>query len=154
VQRLVAIDPGLRPGAVELEWGTGRVLRASHRLERWVFETPWTIAATESQWYFRGAKADVNDLLSLAFRAGFTLACIPAERSLRIPVKAWRESNATKQQVQGRIAKTLTPAERALFRDIPKGRHGDVLDAIGIGRAAIRLAPSTTEYDFSLPIGK
>jgi hypothetical protein len=170
MKRLVAIDPGLKPGAVELEWGTGRVLQASHRLERWVFETPWTIAATEGQWYFGDEKAktytdnkgrkrvrtvDVNDLLSLAFRAGFTLACIPAERSLRLPPRVWRqESKLSKEQMQQGIAKTLTVGERRLFRDIPKSCHSDVLDAIGIGRAALRLAPTTREYDYSLPIQK
>jgi hypothetical protein len=151
-------DPGLKPGYVELG-ARGEVLRASHRLEAWVLETPWDVFATEGQWYFgeRGAergRVNVNDLLVLAFRAGFTLACIPAERSLRIPPKEWRSDiggpQLTKAQVQKKIATSLTDAERQLFSTIPRTRHGDVLDAIGIARCARRVAPLTTKFDWTL----
>lgn len=159
--RLVAVDPGLKPGCVEIDWETGAVLRASHRLEDWVFTTEWAIAAIEGQWYFGGKRGgarvgtgpDVNDLLTLAFRAGFTLACIPAARSLRIPPKVWREpwGNLTKEQVQKKIANNLTAAERRIIVDhVPAARHGDVLDAIGIGRGAIRVAMTTKKYDWKL----
>jgi hypothetical protein len=156
--RLVAVDPGLKPGCVELDGLTGEVLRASHKLPEWLWSTPWDIAVTEGQWYFGGKRGggragpDVNDLLTLAFRAGFTLACIPAARSLRIPPKVWREpwGNLTKEQVQKKIAKELTAPERRAFIEIPGARHGDVLDAIGIGRAALRVAPTTKKYDWKL----
>jgi len=167
--RIGAIDPGLRPGAVELDWDTGLVVRASHTLvgtaAAWIWETPWDIFATEGQWYFGkgrrqpgrhgrpGDVVDVNHLLTLAFRAGFTLACVPAARSLRIPPKIWRApyGNLSKEQVQKKIANDLTAAERAVIvNGVPPSRHGDVLDAIGIARAARRLAPTTTEYDWKL----
>lgn len=158
-----AIDPGLRPGAVQIDATTGALLRASHRIEPWVLETPWDLFAVEGQWYYgrrrgteRGAGGapdpDVNDLLKLAFRAGFTLACVPAARSLRIPPKVWRGpyGNLSKTQVQQKIANNLTAAERRVFIDIPAARHGDVLDAIGIARGALRVAPTTTEFDWTL----
>jgi hypothetical protein len=44
--RVGVVDPGLKPGVIELD-GAGRVLRASHKLEDWIFSTPWDIAATE-----------------------------------------------------------------------------------------------------------
>jgi Holliday junction resolvasome RuvABC endonuclease subunit len=151
--RVVAVDPGLKPGCVELDGTTGAVLRASHKLPEWLWTTPWDIAATEAQWY-HGGPANVNDLLSLAFRAGFTLACIPAARSLRIPPKVWRAACGygpalTKEQVQKKIANNLTAQERVLFQSIPGARHGDVLDAIGIGRAALLVAP-TKKWDWKL----
>lgn len=152
--RVGAIDPGLRPGVVELD-GAGRVLRASHKLEDWIFCTPWDIAATEGQWHHVGGKAPVAALLTLAFRAGFTLACMSADRHLRIPPKLWRADwrglGLTKEQVQKKIAKSLTPEERRIIvTGVPKARHGDVLDAIGIGRCAIKVATRTTKWDWKL----
>jgi hypothetical protein len=162
---LLAVDPGLKPGCVELEWGTGRVLRVTHKLAVAIAWRPhWDIAVTEGQWYFgappgngkrtgraRTGAPDVNDLLSLAFRAGFTLASIPATRRLRLKPQVWRgNSNAAKAQVQARIARELTTDEKKLFADVLESRHGDVLDAIGIGRAAVVLAPTTTEYDWEI----
>ncbi len=116
---------------------------------------PWPLVVTELQWYFEPPagkrRKDINSILKLAFRAGFTLASFPAQRRMALAPRVWRgASNATKEQVQARIARELTPTERALFQDIPKSRHGDVLDAIGIGRAALRLAPITTEHDYDL----
>jgi hypothetical protein len=147
---LIAIDPGLKPGVVELD-ANGIVVRASHRIEPWALVSDWPVAVTEGQWMFRGSDVDPNDLFKLAFRAGFTLASVPAVRRMCLPPKVWRGATAAnKQQVQNRILRTLSPTESALFKDIPKSRHGDVLDAIGIGRAALRLAPTTTEYDWSL----
>ncbi len=158
----LAIDPGLKPGCVELDVN-GTVVRASHKLEPWATcptmawdgGEKWPLVATEGQWMFRHSKSDnldPNDLLTLAFRAGFTLASIPAIRRMRIPPSVWRGgSSVNKQVMQNRILRTLSPTERELFKDIPKGRHGDVLDAIGIGRAAQRLAQkANTEYDYSL----
>lgn len=161
--RIGAIDPGLRPGAVELDWATGTVVRATHQLHgaagEWIWTTPWDIFATESQWYYgaRGPernKVDVNDLLTLAFRAGFTLACVPAARSLRIPPKVWRApyGNLNKEQVQKKIADNLTAAERHIIvSNVPAARHGDVLDAIGIARCARLVAMTTTTYDWKPP---
>lgn len=176
---ILAVDPGLKPGVAEFEiddapgphCGVVRLMRVSHKLEPWVFSAPpWDLLVTELQWYFgprknRGAAAkltgipmldrsqddvDVNSVLKLAFRAGATMMGIPAVRRMALKPQVWRGTNATKEQVQARIARDLTPAERALFAAVPKSRHGDILDAVGIGRAAIRLAPTTTEYDFSL----
>jgi hypothetical protein len=156
---ILSVDPGLKPGIVLLD-SAGKLLRASHKLEPWVilpswddmqpWEHEWPAVCTEGQWMYHGSKVDPNDLFTLAFRAGFTLASIPATRRLRIPVKVWRGTNATKEQVQARILRTLSPEERECFRAIPKSRHGDVLDAIGIGRAALRLAPTTQAYDWIL----
>lgn len=161
---LIAIDPGAKPGAVELEWGTGRVLRATASLLVALTWRPhWDIAVTERQWYFgvppgngrrTGAAAgrrgvDVNDILTLAFRAGWQLRSIPADRYMALKPQVWRgATNAAKEQVQARIARELTADEKKLFADITGSRHGDVLDSIGIGRAAMILAPTTSEYDW------
>lgn len=146
----LAIDPGLKPGCVVLDTD-GLVVRASHKLDEDLISDEWEIVATEGQW-LHGRDVDAHAIITLAFRAGFTLASIPAERRMRIPPKVWRGStNASKQVVQNRILRTLSPAERALFSAIPKGRHGDVLDAIGIGRAAQRLAEEGNDsYDYTL----
>lgn len=164
---VVAIDPGLRPGAVWLQ--DGAVIRIAARLTgpgtEWIWSTPWDIAATELQWIFpkrpepkrpgprRAARP--QDILRLAFRAGFTLACVPAARSLAILPQDWRRAigfgdGLTKEQVQKKIAADLTAAQRQLFSEVAPGRHGDVLDAIGIGRAAVILAPTTTKHDWIL----
>lgn len=127
----------------------------------WIWNTEWDIAATELQWYFGDERrrapqdkrrVDVNDILKLAFRAGFTLACIPAARSLALLPQEWRAAcgygaGLTKEQVQKKIAKDLTARERQLFSDLSPSRHGDALDAIGIARAALLLAPTTTKHD-------
>jgi hypothetical protein len=158
---LIACDPGLKPGWVELDGATGRVVRASHKREEWVdgVGTPWDIAVTELQWHHERpagpkgkAPPPITALLTLAFRAGFTLASIPAWRRMALPPAVWRGvgNNASKEQVQARIARDLTPAERKLFADIPKARHGDVLDSIGIGRAALALATTTTKHDWKI----
>lgn len=156
---ILAVDPGLRPGVAQFEIDEGpgphhgvvRLVRVSHKLEPWVFAAPpWDLLVTELQWMFPGGKAAAQSLLSLAFRAGATMMGIPAVRRMALKPQVWRGTNATKEQVQARIAASLPPAERALFAAVPKSRHGDVLDAVGIGRAAIRLAPTTREYDFSL----
>lgn len=161
--RLVAVDPGTKPGVVELD-GSGAVVRASHRLEDWLWSTEWDVAVTELQWFFGNNKrtvnrrgqtgtrdVNVNDLFKLAFRAGFTLACIPAGRSLALSPQVWRApyGNLSKEQVQKKIATQLTAAEKRVFIQIPASRHGDVLDAIGIGRAALRIL-HTTKYDYKL----
>lgn len=161
--RLVAVDPGLKPGAVELCGTTGQILRVCTTLRGpaadWIWNTEWDIAATELQWIYpqrRGAgarrAARPEDILKLAFRAGFTLACIPAARSLALLPQEWRAAcgygaGLTKEQVQKKIAKDLTARERQLFSDLSPSRHGDVLDAIGIARAALLLAPTTTKHD-------
>lgn len=171
--RVVAVDPGKKPGAVELDGITGAVLRVAATVDPkrapWIY-TGADLAATERQWFFgndrqkrrvgpggRVAKrnVDVNDLLKLAFRAGFGLACIPAARSLAILPQDWRAAlgygaGLSKEQVQKKIADNLTAPERVLFQEIPAGKHGDVLDAIGIGRAAIILAATTTDHDWTL----
>jgi hypothetical protein len=175
--RVVAVDPGTKPGAVQLDGATGAVLRVAAtthpKRAPWIYETGWDIAATELQWFFgnrgarrtpaagaaRGARArtvDVNDLLRLAFRAGFVLACIPAARSLAILPQDWRialgyGSGLSKEQVQKKIADNLTAPERqVIVESVPASRHGDVLDAIGIGRAAIELAKATTKHDWTI----
>lgn len=159
---ILAIDPGLKPGAVVLN-DAGTVIRASHRLH----DIPgwrqyllgggveWPVVATEGQWYFgkrkqerggRGSGApDVNDLLKLAFRAGYTLRDIPAVRRLRIPPQVWRGGTTVdKATMQRRILTTLSLAEKRLFATIPENRHGDCIDAIGIGRCAVTLGSDTT----------
>lgn len=168
--RVVALDPGLRPGIVELDGATGRVVRVAATIRTaapWLWSTEWDLAATERQWFFEkrarpqrapGARGtvDPNNILSLAFRAGFALACIPAERSLSLKPQDWRAAlgfgaGLTKEQVQKKIAKDLTAPERQVIVDnVAPGRHGDVLDAIGIGRAAILLAPTTTTHDWNV----
>jgi hypothetical protein len=162
---ILAIDPGTKPGACVVD-STGVVVRASHRLEdiddwhRQLLGTGqmWPLVAAEGQWYYGPQRkaasgqerhVDVNDLLKLAFRAGWQLRSVPALRHLRIPPQVWRgASSANKLQMQKRILRDLTPAERELFRGIPEARHGDVLDAVGIGKCALKLAATTREYDY------
>jgi hypothetical protein len=162
---ILAIDPGTRPGACVVD-STGVVIRASHDLtdiNQWQAEVLWTrttgtpdwpVVAIEGQWYYGpsrrdGGSPDVNSLLKLAFRAGWQLRSVPALRHLRIPPQVWRgASSANKLQMQKRILRDLTPAERELFRGIPEARHGDVLDAVGIGKCALKLAATTREYDY------
>ena len=169
---VVAVDPGKKPGAVLLDGTTGVVLRVAATVDP--KRAPWIyagadLAAVELQWFFgnrarrvgpRGRVAtrnvDVNDLLRLAFRAGFTLACIPASRSLAILPQDWRAAlgygaGLSKEQVQKKIADNLTAPERqVIVESAPASRHGDVLDAIGIGRAAIVLAAAGTTHDWTL----
>lgn len=164
---ILGIDPGENPGAVVLS-DEGTVLRASHRLEfipAWAREfglsESWPLAAVEGQRVLprkaansgRWSSVDANDIVTLAFRAGFTLRAVPALRRLRIPSEVWRGgSSVNKTAMQNQILISLTPAERRLIRDIPEKKRGDVIDAIGIARAAQRLAPKTREYDWSLPL--
>lgn len=157
---VLAIDPGTKPGAAVLQ--DGIVTHASHRLvdiQVWQREvlaiggwmTPWPLVATEGQWYY-GARGrprpgerravDVNDLLKLAFRAGWQLRDVPALRHLRVPPQVWRGGTSIdKAQMQRRILEKLTAAERKLFAGIPKSCHGDVLDAIGIGKWVASATP-------------
>lgn len=143
--RVLSIDPGLKPGVVELD-GDGRVVRASHLPNpEWLRGVLWDLAVTEGQWYFEPGRGqdrkDIHNILTLAFRAGFMLGGVDAAHYCRVPPKAWRAlyggSGLRKEQVQRKIAAELTAPERVLFQSIPRSRHGDVLDAIGIGRAAI-----------------
>ena len=162
---VLAIDPGTKPGAAVLQDGV--VVRVSHDLRDipvWQAQIlahiphplPWPLVATEGQWYYGPQKkvageerhVDVNDLLKLAFRAGWQLRDVQAQRYMRIPPQVWRgSSSANKVQMQNRIKRTLTYEEKRLFVDIPQNRHGDVLDSIGIGRAALNLL-GTKEYDY------
>jgi hypothetical protein len=107
------------------------------------------VFATEGQWYFRDSKANVNDLFKLAFDAGWSLRGIHAKRYMRIPPQVWRDgASPDKAQQQRRILTTLSVAEKKLFATIPKSRHGDVLDAIGIGRGALA---NLTTHDYDWP---
>lgn len=151
----LGIDPGLKPGVVVLS-AEGLLVHAAAKLDGigwWAMQAglsgSWPLVATEGQW-IRG-DVDAHDILTLAFRAGFTLASVPAARRMRIPPQVWRgATSANKAVVQNRILRTLSPTERALFATIPKSRHGDVLDAIGIARAAQRLASEgSTKYDYA-----
>lgn len=170
---LIAIDPGLKPGAVSMR-ADGSLWRVSHRLEdiqTWEDANPalfgaggWPLVVTELQWKFKragrgkGGAASVQSLLKLAFRAGFTLASVPAQSRVALLPQVWRGAlgfgpTLTKEQVQAHIAAKLTPEERKLFAGIPKGRHGDVLDAIGIGRAALALlaAGKIDDHEWMFP---
>lgn len=150
-----ARDPGTKPACVQIDMATGLITRVSALASPdWVRNTPWDVFATEGQWFF-GGKADVNDLLKLAFRAGFDLACTPAARSLRVPPQVWRAlwggKSLSKEQVQKKIADDLTAAERALIvGSVPASRHGDVLDTIGIVRWVRAHAFTTTAYDWHI----
>lgn len=153
---ILAIDPGSRPGACVLDPATGRIVAASHRIEDVAGQGTWPIAVTESQWYQanrgKGRTLDVNTLLTLAFRAGWQFRGVSALRYMKLPPKVWRGvlgyGSLSKEQVQKKIARDLTPDERKLFSVIPASRHGDVLDAIALARAAAMLAETTTEYDY------
>jgi hypothetical protein len=167
-EHAISLDPGSKPGVVEWEReeymdpsgavGPWELIRVTHDIEAdWIYARVWDIAATEGQWYF-GAKrdangqrkdVDVNSLLKLAFRAGWQFRGIRAKRYLQVQPQVWRGgSSVNKLQMQKRILRDLTPAERELFRGIPEARHGDVLDAIGIGKRALKLAATTREYDY------
>ena len=92
--RVLSIDPGLNPGLVELD-DTGRVVRATHRSNPdWLRGAVWDIAATEGQWYYEtrhGEKRkDINNILTLAFRAGFMLGQVNALRYCRVSPQEWR----------------------------------------------------------------
>ncbi len=161
-EHMLSIDPGLKPGAVSWRrmtdtlgnWMPWEIQRIDHKLNMWVFASPaWDVVVTELQWIFpkkpgqkKGARP--QDILQLAFRAGFTLASIPAHRRMALLPQTWRGSTAlSKEQVQAGIARSLSPAEKELFRDVPESRHGDILDAIGIGRGAQKVL-HTDEYDW------
>jgi hypothetical protein len=158
----LVVDPGVRPGVVVLDVH-GTLLAATHTTQDpdwwggWGPSPParlWPLAVTEDQWLHpaaRGKKAaSPASLFKLARRSGWQLSRVTAKRYMVIPPSAWRGgSGVDKVQMQNRIASTLTPAERKLFSDIPKARHGDVLDAIGIGRHALFVAESTTKYDWT-----
>ena len=165
-EHMLSIDPGLKPGVVEWErednittgaWGPWQIKRIDHRLRPWVLAAPgWDVVVTELQWLFpkkpgtpKGRGEDnPASILQLAFRAGFTLASIPAMRRMALLPQTWRGSTAlSKEQVQAGIARSLSPAEKELFRDVPESRHGDILDAIGIGRGAQKVL-HTDEYDW------
>lgn len=125
------------------------MLAASHKAEAWVTApaSPFDLAVSEGQWYFRDSETDPNRLFRLALDAGWSLRGIPAQRYMVLTPQAWRNTNLRKEQVQANIARDLSPEERVFFKSIPKSRHGDVLDAIGIGRGALRHIMSD-KYDW------
>jgi hypothetical protein len=144
--RLLARDPGQKPGYVVLN-GDGKVLLASHTMWPITPGYQYDLAVTEGQWWTKDSKSDPNRLFRLALDAGWSLRGIPAQRYMVLVPNAWRNTNLSKEQVQANIARDLAPEERQWFKDIPKGRHGDVLDAIGIGRGALRHIMSD-KYDW------
>lgn len=148
---ILSRDPGQKPGHVAMTWA-GEVSAICADMEAWVTGTTWDLACTESQWWFPEQDVDPNRLFGLAFEAGWSLRGIPARRYMRIPPKEWRGgSNAAKDQLQRHCARELTPSERKLFAQVSEKRHGDILDAIMIGRAAIRIAravPPNTKFDW------
>lgn len=150
---ILSLDPGQKPGIVILS-PTGALIAATHRLDVAVgWHHHYDLAVSEEQWLVPDSAASPRTLFSLARRAGFQLAQFRAERYMFLPPKVWRGATcADKTVVQNRIAGTLTAPERALFRGIPKSRHGDVLDAIGIGRCAIGAAGCSRKYDFVLHV--
>ena len=146
--RVISRDPGQKPGWVELG-AAGTLIRASHKWESWCAPAdPWDLAVTEGQWWYPGTDTDPNNLFKLAFDAGWSLRGIPAKRYMRIPPKVWRGgSGVDKATMQRRILTTLSTPEKKLFAGIPASRHGDVLDAIGIGRGALANLTTAT-YDW------
>lgn len=147
--RVLSRDPGQKPGYALLD-GSGAVLWAGHVAPRdgHVALVELDLAVTEGQWWFGDSEKDPNRLFKLAFDAGWSLRAIPARRYMLLPPKVWRGNTAAeKAQIQNRIARGLRPEERALFKDIPKARHGDALDAIGIGRGALANLQSS-QYDW------
>jgi hypothetical protein len=150
---ILSIDPGAKPGYVLLA-ADGTLLRASHKAEAWALAppVPFDLAVTEGQRIFHDSEADPNKLFVLAMRAGWQLCRIPAKRYMRLEPQAWRgRSTAAKEQLQNRILRTRSKDEREHFRAIPKTKHGDVLDSIAIGRAALKFATTTNEYDWIAP---
>lgn len=152
---ILSLDPGQKPGIVILT-PAGVLVAATHRLNvamGWATALPYALAVSEEQWLVPDSDASPRTLFSLARRAGFQLAQFRADRYMFLPPKVWRGTTcADKTVVQNRIAGTLSPTERRLFRGIPKSRHGDVLDAIGIGRAALGAAGCSRKYDFVLHV--
>ena len=152
----LALDPGSKPGVAALSI-EGIVLAVTHNLTHALAWSPegcdaWPLLVCESQWHFvRPNSPSVNNLLTLAYRAGAQQMVFPAVRRLRLKPQVWRGSaNVDKAQLQRRCAKELTAQERVLFSSIPASRHGDVLDAVMIGRAGLCIAPTTTKYDWVL----
>lgn len=145
--RVLSIDPGERPGFVELD-ETGRVLAANHVAIVGV----WDLVIFEGQWWTQYSNKDPNRLFTLANRAGWqaALACAASAqlggagklpRVLRLTPQVWRGSTSlAKAQLQRQIAKSLSVDERRVFAGVPKSRHGDVLDAIGLGRKGVEIA--------------
>ena len=152
---ITARDPGSKPGIVQLD-DAGRLLRATHRDDVALQWPDAPLVATEGQWWFahkkKGQQVDPNRLFVLARESGWGLRPYRSTsgRYLFLLPEVWRKvaGRVEKEQVQRQILRTLSTEERKLFADIPKSRHGDVLDAIGIGRGALHWAPLTKKYDW------
>lgn len=137
---ILAIDPGAKPGYVQLDTA-GRAVWVSTSECEHVRVTSWDVVVVELQWYNPHGKINPNDLLTLAFRAGWQARGARGARTLALKPQTWRgNSSLDKAQVQRQIVKGLTDDEKRLFAGIPKTRHGDVLDAIGLGRKGVEIA--------------
>lgn len=134
-------DPGQKPGYALFTWESA-LLRVSHKEEAWALEDI-DLLITEGQWWRPNPqkKVDPNRLFTLAFEAGWGARGIPAKRHMVFLPQEWRgRTTLDKGQVQRRILRSLSDAERKLFKGVPAMRHGDCLDAIGMGRHGIEVA--------------
>lgn len=153
---ILARDPGQKPGVVVLDAPAAPGGRPTLVWAGLVPPNPgvfislddvYDVAVTEGQWWYPSQDTSPNRLFRLAFEAGWGLRGIPAARYMCLLPQVWRRTSQDKPTVQRIIAKSLTIEERKLFKGIPKTRHGDVLDAIGIGRGAYA-SLNTTQYDW------
>lgn len=145
--RLLANDPGFKPGYATFQ--DGRLIHVSTAFPA---SGPYDVAVTERQFIApraRGKKAAAPaGILTLAVTAGRQLERIGAPVELGFLATEWRAvlfrngaSLAKEVSAQRIYELRLDDAGRALVDDIKKTRRGDVLDAVGLGLAALKLGP-------------
>jgi hypothetical protein len=140
---ICGVDPGREPGYA-LVSEAGRVLSTACTRPAW---TPHVVAV-EGQWEPRarkGRKARVQDVLTLALRAGYQARAIAGEAPVYVlPPNVWRAAlgmpdGVSAEVCANRIWVEMLDEERALLSSYATKRRGDVLAAIGIARAWMRL---------------
>lgn len=145
---LLANDPGFKPGYATFL--NGRLIHVSTAFPA---SGPYDVAVTEKQFIaprsrLRARASRPADILTLAMTAGRQLERIGAPVELGFLATEWRGvlfrngSSLAKEVAAERIYELrLDDAGRALVDAIKKTRRGDVLDAVGLGLAALKLGP-------------
>jgi hypothetical protein len=159
--RILAIDPGASPGyavltaaVVSRPMGLGKTWAVTQIQPNLAALLPgWDLVVVEGQWEPRehdGHKARVQDILTLAFRAGVQGSRAAGERPLyRLPPEVWRAMlggrSLSADIIYARILEALMPAERALLPKVTATRLRDCAAAIGIGWAFGKMRESERE---------
>lgn len=139
---LIAVDPGAEAGVAVFY--KSRLIRAELVVDAvhrgWCWKGPYGLPVVcEVPQKYRGSAADLQDLLTLSFTAGYLVSSLQPSSLKKAFARDWKGQRPKKVD-NAYTLKLLNDQERQILEasDVPRHLQHNVVDAIGIGLWALR----------------